>query len=32
MTSQEKLFKINKAIFSYHTESFADNISSKLND
>ena len=32
MSSQERVFKINKVIFSYYIKSFANKVSSKLND
>ena len=31
MALQERVFKISKVIFSYHTKSFADKVSSNLN-
>ena len=32
MRLQERVFKINKVIFCYHTKGFADKVSSKLNN
>ena len=32
MTAQKKVFKIDDVIFSYHTKSFTNKVSSKLND
>ena len=32
MTAQKRVFKIDEVIFSHHKKSFANKVSSKLND